>query len=78
MFIGETWASTNMARTRGRPPRGERLRAAIPHGHWKTTTLVAGLRNSGMVAPPVLDGPITPIHKLAANVASAVAIADPP
>ena len=47
-----------MARTHGRAPRGERLRAAIPHGHWKTTTFVAGLRNSGMVAPMVLDGPI--------------------
>ncbi len=58
MFIDETWASTNMARTHGRAPRGERLRAAIPHGHWLTTTFVAGLRNTGMVAPMVLDGPI--------------------
>lgn len=58
VFIDETWASTNMARTRGRAPRGERLRAAIPHGHWKTTTFVAGLRNSGLVAPMVLDQPI--------------------
>jgi transposase len=58
VFIDETWASTNMARTRGRAPRGERLRAAIPHGHWKATTFVAGLRDSGMVAPMVLDGPI--------------------
>jgi len=47
-----------MARLRGRAPRGERLRAAIPHGHWKTTTFVAGLRLSGLVAPMVLDGPI--------------------
>jgi len=47
-----------MARTHGRARRGERLRVAIPHGHWKTTTFVAGLRNSGMVAPMVLDGPI--------------------
>ena len=47
-----------MARKRGRAPRGERLRASIPHGHWKTTTFVAGLRLSGMVAPMVLDGPI--------------------
>jgi transposase len=47
-----------MARTRGRAPRGERLRASVPHGHWKTTTFVAGLRLSGMVAPMVLDGPI--------------------
>jgi transposase len=58
IFIDETWASTNMARTHGRAPRGQRLRAAIPHGHWKTTTFVAGLRTSGMVAPLVLDGPI--------------------
>ncbi len=58
MFIDETWASTKMARTHGRAPRGERLRSPIPHGHWKTTTFVAALRNSGMVAPMVLDGPI--------------------
>lgn len=58
MFIDETWASTNMARTHGRRRRGERLRASVPHGHWKTTTFVAGLRTSGMVAPFVLDGPI--------------------
>ena len=58
MFIDETWASTNMARLRGRAPKGERLRAAVPHGHWKTTTFLAGLRLSGMIAPLVLDGPI--------------------
>ena len=58
VFIDETWASTNMARRFGRAPRGERLRIGIPHGHWKTTTFVAGLRLEGMVAPFVLDGPI--------------------
>ena len=47
-----------MARRRGRAPKGERLRAGIPHGHWKTTTFVAGLRLTGIVAPFVLDGPI--------------------
>lgn len=47
-----------MARTHGRAPRGERLRAPVPHGHWKTTTFVGALRASGMVAPMVLDGPI--------------------
>ena len=47
-----------MARRRGRAPKGERLRAGIPHGHWKTTTFVGGLRRTGMVAPMVLDGPI--------------------
>ena len=58
VFIDETWASTNMARRYGRAPRGERLRAGVPHGHWKTTTFVAGLRRTGMVAPWVLDGPM--------------------
>jgi transposase len=58
VFIDETWASTAMARLRGRAPRGERLKAGIPGGHWKTTTFVAGLRMTGMVAPMVLDGPI--------------------
>ncbi len=58
MFIDETWASTNMARRYGRAPRGQRLRVGIPHGHWKTTTFVAGLRRDGIVAPFVLDGPI--------------------
>ena len=58
VFIDETWASTNMARRHCRCRRGERLRSGVPHGHWKTTTLVAGLRRTGMVAPMVLDGPI--------------------
>jgi transposase len=58
VFIDETWASTKMTRTHGRAPRGERLRSSVPHGHWKTTTFVGALRNSGMVAPMVLDGPI--------------------
>jgi len=47
-----------MARLRGRAPRGERLRAPIPHGHWRTTTFVAGLRLSRIDAPMVIDGPI--------------------
>lgn len=47
-----------MMRSHGRSRRGERLRMGYPHGHRKTTTLVAGLRRDGMVAPMVLDGPI--------------------
>jgi transposase len=47
-----------MARLRGRAPRGERLRASLPHGHWRTTTFVAGLRLDGIAAPMVIDGPI--------------------
>lgn len=58
VFVDETWTATNMARSHGRCPRGARLRMGFPHGHRKTTTLVAGLRLSGMVAPMVLDGPI--------------------
>jgi transposase len=59
VFIDETSASTKMARLYGRCARGQRLRSSIPHGHWKTTTFVAGLRLSGLTAPMVLDGPMT-------------------
>ena len=59
VFVDETWASTNMARTHGRCPRGERLVAAVPHGHWKTTTFVAALRRDGLAAPMAADGPMT-------------------
>lgn len=45
-----------MARLRGRSLRGERCRASVPHGHWKTTTLIAGLRLGGLTAPMVVDG----------------------
>jgi transposase len=58
VFIDETGAATNMARLRGRAPKGQRLRVCIPRGHWKTTTFVAGLRLTGLTAPFVLDGPM--------------------
>jgi transposase len=58
VFIDETWAATNMARRYGRAARGLRLLAPVPHGHWKVTTLVAGLRRSGITAPCVFDGAI--------------------
>ena len=47
-----------MARLRGRAPKGQRCVAAIPHGHWMTTTFVAGLRIGGLSAPMLLDGPM--------------------
>ena len=47
-----------MTRLYGRARRGERCRAPIPHGHWKTTTFVGALRPYGMSAPMVLDGPM--------------------
>jgi transposase len=58
VFIDETGASTKMVRLRGRCHRSERLVGSVPHGHWKTFSLVAGLRHDGIVAPFVIDGPI--------------------
>ena len=49
-------ATTTMARTHGRAPRGERLVAAVPHGHRHTTTFLCGLRADGPIAPLVVDG----------------------
>ena len=59
VFLDETGASTNMIRRYGWSPRGERLVDAVPHGHWQTTTFLAGLRSTGIIAPLVLDGPMT-------------------
>ena len=59
VFLDETGTATNMARRYGRSRSGAGLVAAVPHGHWRTTTFIAGLRQSGIIAPLVLDGPIT-------------------
>lgn len=58
VFIDETGTSTNMARTRGRARRGCRIVGRVPHGHWKITTFVAGLRCNGVSAPFVIDRPM--------------------
>lgn len=58
VFIDETGLNTKMTRLYGRAPRGQRLLASVPFGHWKTTTFVAGLRLTGLSAPLVLDGPM--------------------
>ncbi len=58
VFIDETWTKTNMAPLRGWAPRGARLKASVPHGHWKTTTFLAALRCDRVEAPWLLDGPI--------------------
>jgi transposase len=57
VFIDETWAKTNMTRLRGWSPRGEKLLAKVPHGHWRTMTFLAALRHD-RIAPMVFDGPI--------------------
>ena len=58
VFLDETGTTTNMTRRYGRSPRGQRVVDATPHGHWLTTTFVAGLREDGIIAPLVLDGPM--------------------
>jgi transposase len=58
VFIDETWTKTNMAPLRGWAPRGTRLIAKVPHGHWTTTTFVAALRHDRITAPWLLEGPI--------------------
>jgi transposase len=58
IFVDETWSKTNMTRLRGRAPVGQRLIEKVPHGHWKTTTLVAALGVEGVRCSTVVDGPI--------------------
>ncbi len=58
VFIDETWAKTNMTRLHGWAPRGRKLLAKVPQGHWRTLTFLAALRHDRIDAPCVLDGPI--------------------
>jgi transposase len=58
IFIDETWTKTNMTRNYGWAEVGHRLVDAVPHGHWHTSTFIAGLRQDGLVAPCVFDGAI--------------------
>ena len=58
MFIDETWTKTNMAPLRGWAPRGQRIKAKVPHRRWKTMTFMAALRHDRIAAPWFLDGPI--------------------
>jgi transposase len=58
VFIDETWASTSMTRRYGRAPRGQRCIGSAPHGHWKTTTFVGGLRHDRLTAPMVSGEPM--------------------
>jgi transposase len=59
VFLDETGATTKMTRLRGRCPKGQRLYAKAPFGHWLTQTFIAGLRCYGLTAPWVVDGPMT-------------------
>lgn len=59
VFIDETATTTKMTRLRGRAQGGQRLKARVPFGHWKTQTFIAGLRHDGMTAPWIIDRPMT-------------------
>jgi transposase len=65
VFIDETAATTKMTRLYGRAPHGIRLVDKVPHGHWKTTTFICGLRYNRVTAPLVLDGAMDGPHFLA-------------
>ncbi|TXN40717.1 IS630 family transposase [Methylobacterium sp. WL30] len=56
VFLDETAANTSMVRRYGRAPRSDRCRVGAPFGHWKTTTVTAALRSSGLIATALLDG----------------------
>jgi putative transposase len=58
VFIDETWTKTNMEPLRGWAPVGQRIKAKVPHGHWKTMTFLAALRLDRVEAPWLIDGPI--------------------
>jgi len=57
VFLDESAAKTNLTRLRGRAPRGERLVASCPHGHWRTTTMISSIRLDGSTACMTIDGP---------------------
>src|SRR5216684_3233413 len=73
VFIDETGTSTNMTRLRGRGPRGARVVGRVPHGHWKITTFVAGLREAleaagaKLVYLPPYSPDLNPIEQLFAK-----------
>src|ERR1700758_875782 len=56
VFIDETAVSTNLARLKGRAPKGVRVIGTVPLGSWQTITFVAALRHNKMTAPMVIEG----------------------
>jgi transposase len=59
VFLDETAAKTNMARTHGYAPKGQRLEGEAPYRRWQTTTFLGALRSGGFIAPLVVDGAMT-------------------
>lgn len=58
VFLDETWLKTNMIKTTGWAPAGERLVDHAPFGHWNTQTFIAALRHDRLDAPWVMPGAI--------------------
>lgn len=56
IFLDESGAKTNLTRLCGRAPRGERVHARTPHGHWQTTTMMSSIRLDGSTACMALEG----------------------
>ena len=56
VFIDESSAKTNMTRLRGRAPRGQRVHASCPHGHWHATTMISSIRVDGSTACMAIEG----------------------
>ena len=56
VFLDEAGAKTNVTRLRGRAPRGKRLHAKAPHGHWKTTTMISSVRLDGASTCMTIEG----------------------
>lgn len=55
VVVDESYVTTKLTRLRGRSPRGERLRAPVPHGHWKVLTVLAAISVAGVVAAATVD-----------------------
>ena len=56
VFLDEFGAATNMQRTHGRAPPGERVVSAVPHGHWKLVSTIAAMTARGVLCSASFDG----------------------
>ena len=57
VFLDESGAKTNMKRLYGRATKGRRLVDTVPHGRWKTTTMISAIRHDGVATAMVTEGP---------------------
>jgi transposase len=55
VFVDESGVRTDLTRHYGRAPKGERVREAVPHGHWKTLSIVGALSTLGVQASMTVE-----------------------